>query len=249
MGSPKLSAVGSDELAVVERLAVGGMACGACVRHVEAVLGGVPGIRSVRVDLGSATATVRRDPRATSPEALRQAVAEAGYALDSPNLASDVRQAGFPTRPLAFGLLAALGLFGFYLGVITFAQGWNHALQQLVDDRLFVGAIALGFGTQAALFTYLRGLHARTHASVGGIAASTGTSATAMLACCAHHLTEVLPILGLSGAAVFLNAYKAPLLWVGIAMNLAGIAYLLWQIGRQRRMICDPPDAEHDVER
>jgi len=58
-----------------------------------------------------------------------------------------------------------------------------------------------------------------------------------MLACCAHHLTDVLPILGLSGAAVFLNAYKTPLLWLGIVMNLAGIVYLLRQVWQQRAVL------------
>lgn len=141
-----------------------------------------------------------------------------------------------PLRPIAFGLLAALGLLAFYLGIITLAQGWGHALQQLGDDRWFVGGIALGFGTQVGLFTYLKQLHA--HAARSGVAASTGTSAAAMLACCAHHLTEILPIVGLSGAAIFLNAYKTPLLWLGMLMNLGGIVYLARKIREQRRMAC-----------
>ncbi len=58
-----------------------------------------------------------------------------------------------------------------------------------------------------------------------------------MLACCAHHLTEVFTILGLSGAAIFLNAYKTPLLWLGIVMNLFGIAYFLWKIRQQSRIL------------
>ena len=138
-------------------------------------------------------------------------------------------------RPLVFGLLATLALVAFYLGVITLAQGWTHALQQLVEDRWFVGVITVGFGTQVGLFAYLRELHTRVTA--GGVGVSTGTSATAMLACCAHHLTDVLPILGLSGAAVFLNAYKTPLLWLGIVMNLAGIVYLLRQVWQQRAVL------------
>ena len=138
--------------------------------------------------------------------------------------------------PVMFGLLAILGLLAFYLGIITLAQGWEHAVAQLADDRWFVGAIALGFGTQIGLFTYLHGLHA--HAAAGGVAASTGTSATAMLACCAHHLAEVLPIVGLSGAAIFLSAYKTPLLWLGIVMNLIGIIYLLRKVREQRQMAC-----------
>ena len=139
-------------------------------------------------------------------------------------------------RPVTFGLLAVLGLLAFYLGIITLAQGWEHALEQFADDRNFIGAIALGFGTQVGLFTYLRGLHA--HAAAGGVAASTGTSATAMLACCAHHLADILPIVGLSGAAIFLNAYKTPLLWLGILMNLIGIVYLLYKVRQQRQMAC-----------
>ncbi|MEW6635393.1 MAG: hypothetical protein AB1425_01110 [Actinomycetota bacterium] len=140
-------------------------------------------------------------------------------------------------RPVVFGALAALALIVFYLGIITLAQGWGHAIQQLGDDRWFVGAIVAGFGTQVGLFTYLRGMH--THAAAGGVAASTGTSTAAMLACCAHHLADVLPIVGLSGAAVFLNAYKMPLLWVGIAMNVVGILYLLRKIRQQGRMACE----------
>ena len=138
-------------------------------------------------------------------------------------------------RPIIFGLLAALGLLAFYLGTITLAQGWGHAVEQLTIDRLFVGAIMAGFGTQVGLYTYLRGMH--LHATAGGVAASTGTSTVAMLACCAHHLTEVFAIFGLSGAAIFLNAYKTPLLWLGIMMNLFGIVYLLWKIRQQRQML------------
>ncbi|MDE3075431.1 MAG: hypothetical protein KGJ86_08380 [Chloroflexota bacterium] len=138
-------------------------------------------------------------------------------------------------RPLVFGLLAVLGLLIFYLGIITLAQGWGHALEQLSDDRWFVAAISAGFGTQIGLFTYIRQLSLHSHA--GSVAASTGTSTAAMLACCAHHLTDVLPILGLSGAAIFLNAYKTPLLWLGILMNLAGIVYLLRQLRKHGPML------------
>jgi hypothetical protein len=146
-------------------------------------------------------------------------------------------------RPVIFGALAALALVVFYMGIITLAQGWDHAVQQLGDDLPFVGAIVVGFGTQVGLFTYLRGMH--THAASGGVAASTGTSTAAMLACCAHHLADVLPILGLSGAAVFLNAYKTPLLWVGIVMNLVGIIYLARKIQQQRKMACETDHPAH----
>lgn len=236
-----MGAVAFERVSLTSQFAVGGMTCGSCTRHVEAAVLAVPGVRSAQVNLATAAATIEYDPATTTINALRQAVSAAGYTLET---ALPRHQTRRRWRPFVFGLLAALGLLAFYLGVITFAQGWEHALQQLVEDRWFVGAIAAGFGTQMGLFTYLRGLH--TSAPAGGVAASTGTSTTAMLACCAHHLTEILPILGLSGAAVFLNLYKAPLLWLGIVMNLVGATYLLRQIRRQQQMTCHPVSGGKD---
>lgn len=232
---------GVGEATVTERYAVRGMTCASCVRHVEAALAAVAGVQAVRVDLARGVATVRRVPSISSPEALREAVSAAGYALEAVanQGQGEVARAEPPARPIALGLLAALGLLGFYLGVITLAQGWGHAVQQLAEDRWFVGAIMAGFGTQVGLFTHLRERHARL--SGAGVAASTGTSTAAMLACCAHHLTDIVPVLGLSGAAIFLNAYKTPLLWAGIAMNLVGVAYLTRQGLNQRAMACHTP--------
>ena len=142
-------------------------------------------------------------------------------------------------RPIAYGLLAATALLAFYFGLIALAQGWSHASEQLAADRWYVLAIMTGFGTQVALFVYLRRLHARVAAA--GVAASTGTSTAAMLACCAHHLSEVLAVVGLSGAALFVYDYKAELLWLGIAMNLVGIGYLVYQIRNTVRVACHTP--------
>ncbi len=133
-------------------------------------------------------------------------------------------------RPIGFALLAGAGLLAFYLGVLTLAQGWAHAMQQLRVDRWYIASIVAGFATQVGLFTHLHGMRARLTA--GGVAAGGGTSAAAMVACCAHHLADTLPILGLSGAAVFLVGFRIPLLWLGILLNLAGTAYLLYRLHR-----------------
>jgi copper chaperone CopZ len=216
--------------AITRRYVVGGMTCHTCARHVETALEQVPGVHFARVDFPTGLAAVEADGKPPAFEAMRRAVADAGYQLLLTAGSADESHA--PRRPIVFGLLAIGGLLALYLGLITLAQGWSHAVEQLIDDRWFVGAIAAGFGTQVGLFAYLRTLHGR--AAAGGVAASTGTSTAAMLACCAHHLTDILPILGISGAAVFLNLYKTPLLWLGIAMNVVGITYMLWHIRRQR---------------
>lgn len=138
-------------------------------------------------------------------------------------------------RSIAAGFAGAAVLLGMYLGIISLAQGVEHAFEQLATDALFVGLIAAGFGTQIALFAELRMVDRRHRAAAAVTAVGTGTSAAAMLACCAHHLVDLLPLVGLSAAAVFLNAYRTPLFLVGIAMNVVGIVVIARQLERARR--------------
>lgn len=138
-------------------------------------------------------------------------------------------------RSVAAGLVAAAALLGAYLAIISLAQGVEHALGQLAADGLFIGPIAVGFGTQVALFAELRAVDRRHRAAAAVTAASTGTSAAAMLACCAHHLVDLLPLVGLSAASVFLNAYKTPLFVVGIGMNVIGVVVIARALRRARR--------------
>jgi hypothetical protein len=142
-----------------------------------------------------------------------------------------------PIRPrsVAAGIVGAAALLLVYLGIITLAQGLDHAIEQMAADAVFVGLIALGFGTQIALFIELRAVDRHHRASAAVTAAGTGTSAAAMLACCAHHLVDLLPLVGLSAAAVFLNAYKTPLFLVGIAMNVVGIVVIARRLDAARQ--------------
>lgn len=65
---------------VVTGLAVEGMSCGNCARHVTEALQGVPGVRLATVNLDSHRATVRWEPGANADvAALVRAVQEAGY--------------------------------------------------------------------------------------------------------------------------------------------------------------------------
>ncbi len=136
---------------------------------------------------------------------------------------------------VVLGALGSLALVGLYLGIVTWAQGSQHALELLWSDRYFVGAISLGFGTQVGLFAYVRMLqHAIGRASSALAGAGTATSSVSMVACCAHHLTDVLPIVGFSGLAVFLVDFRTPLLLLGIATNLIGIAVMVRELRRMR---------------
>lgn len=131
---------------------------------------------------------------------------------------------------LFVGALAAAGLVALYLSLITLAQGLDHAIYQLRADLPFVGAVALGFGIQVGLFAELRATHSRSRGSGTMTAASAGAGGAAMLACCAHHLVDVLPLVGLSAATMFLNDYRAPLVAVSLGMNALGIALMSRQL-------------------
>lgn len=139
--------------------------------------------------------------------------------------------------PVASGTVASLLLVALYLGLVTWAQGFGHAKELLWSDLYFVAAIASGFGLQVGLFVYLRRLVSmRTHRSAGAAtAAGTGTSTAAMLACCAHHATDALPVLGLSGATIFLNDYRLLLMGVGIAVNAIGVLLMVRLVIREWR--------------
>ena len=60
-----------------------------------------------------------------------------------------------------------------------------------------------------------------------------------MGACCAHHVADALPLLGLSAAAVFLNDYRLAVMSLGLAMNALGVVILARLALRQRTAIRD----------
>jgi len=140
---------------------------------------------------------------------------------------------------LGFSLIA-----GFYLGILTWLQGWNYAASQFARDRWYVLPIILGFGIQAALYSILcfrLFIPVRTTGHGGALMGTSGTtSATAMVACCLHHVTDVLPILGLSAAASFLTRYQRPFMLLGLGMNVLGILVMLIILYRERKKILIP---------
>jgi hypothetical protein len=133
------------------------------------------------------------------------------------------------------GALGTAAMITLYLTLISLAQGVEHALAQLVTDSAFVAPIALGFGVQMALFAELRHVAQLHRSSMAVTAGATGTSGAAMLACCAHHLVEILPLVGLSAAAVLLNEYRVLLLTVGLTLNVIGIMVIARQLFLARR--------------
>jgi hypothetical protein len=128
------------------------------------------------------------------------------------------------TKAIRAGVLAAGVLGLFYALVVGGVGGLAHLGQQAADDWPWLAMILTGFGTQVALFVELRHrkrLHdaAMKTATSGGA----GASAVGMVACCAHHVADLAPIIGATGLAVFLTDYRIPIMILGIGINALGV--------------------------
>lgn len=141
--------------------------------------------------------------------------------------------------PLSVGLAGSSLLVLLYLGLVSWAESPQHALDLFWEDRGIVGPIIVGFGVQASLYTILkkRLFVPVTHTgSSGALTGASGSMSTAaMVACCAHHVTDVLPILGLTAAATFLAEYRIAFMLVGLGTTIAGIVYMVVILIKARR--------------
>ena len=143
--------------------------------------------------------------------------------------------------PLAAFLLGSSLMAGIYFGILTWAQGWDYAAGQFLRNRWYILPLFVTLGIQAAIYSILRFrlfIPTTTTGHTGALmGANGGTSFTAMVACCLHHVTDVLPILGLSTAATFLTRYQRPFMLVGLGLNVVGIFVMLFILYRERQKL------------
>src|SRR3990172_8145762 len=143
--------------------------------------------------------------------------------------------------PLAAFLIGSTLMAGVYFGILTWAQGWDYAASQFALNRWYVLPIFVTLGIQAALYSILRFrlfIPTTTTGHTGALmGANGGTSVTAMVACCLHHVTDVLPILGLSAAATFLTRYQRPFMLVGLGTEIIGIIVMIVVLYRERQKL------------
>lgn len=142
-------------------------------------------------------------------------------------------------RHVLVGVGAAVLLFLVYFGLVTWAEGIEHVFTQSPTPWYWIVLLTVGFGIQAGLFSFIRQARQRRKAATTSVAASGGVSAVSMAACCAHHLTDVLPFLGLAGVATFLTEYQLIFIFLGVLSNVVGITIMLDAIqcqGLSRRL-------------
>ena len=129
-------------------------------------------------------------------------------------------------RAIVTGAAAFVLMLALYFLLVGLVSGREFALEQFTSYWYFLVSLAAGFGIQMGLYTYLKRLVADPSASKKVVAVSGTTSTAAMISCCAHYLTNILPVLGATGLVTFAAQYQVQFFWVGLAFNLAGIVYI-----------------------
>jgi len=134
-------------------------------------------------------------------------------------------------KPLLIGVFA---LFMLYFLILTLANSFQHFIEEFTKMWYWISLLVIGFGIQVSLYVYTKEfIKIKNKIGTGNIVVSSGISTGSMVACCAHHLTDILPIMGLSVFAVFLDKYQLLFIIIGVLSNFIGISYTLRNIQKQ----------------
>lgn len=139
------------------------------------------------------------------------------------------------SKSALMGVIGTFSLLGIYFLILTLVSGWSFALSQFWDFWYFIVSLAAGFGIQIGLYSYLRNAVRSMDMSGKVVAVSGTTSTAAMISCCAHYLTNILPVMGAAGLVALVAQYQIELFWFGLACNLAGIIYMATRVAKFSR--------------
>lgn len=143
------------------------------------------------------------------------------------------------SKPIAWGVITACILLAIYFTAVGVITELPYAQSQFAKYWPFIVSLAVGFGIQIGLYSYLRQEVSNMHMKTPGrTVAVTGTTSTfAMISCCAHYLANIIPVLGIAGALSIVGQYQKELFWVGIAFNAAGIVYIARKVYQFKKYV------------
>lgn len=127
-------------------------------------------------------------------------------------------------KRIIYGLISFFSMLLIYFGISSIASGIEYALFQFGAYWKYILSIATGFGLQMSLYTHVRNFNISCR---GQVAASGGMSAGSMVACCLHHVTDFLPIVGSTGGLLLLTYYIEPLLLIGVLSSWTGVVFMI----------------------
>jgi len=142
--------------------------------------------------------------------------------------------------PFVFGASIGILVIFFNISIASIAEGSLHkGYQVFLTNGIFVYLIPLAVGIQMGLFRYHRNI---TTGNASGSEkmgmAGSATSSLAMVACCLHHVSDLLPAVGfILATSSFLIQYKDAIIIIGLLANAAGSIYIARAILKDRSVL------------
>lgn len=128
----------------------------------------------------------------------------------------------------------------FYALVVGgFSGSVEHLYDQIQLDWYLLIPILAGFGAQITVMAELRRRHKLMGVAMGAGAAGTGASSAGMIACCAHHIGELLPFLGATAATTFLYDARVAFMIFGVGINAFALAVGISRLRKTPVMITE----------
>jgi Co/Zn/Cd efflux system component len=143
-------------------------------------------------------------------------------------------------NPFIFGASIGILVVIFNISIASLAEGsFVKGYEIFLTNGIFVYLIPVAVGIQMGLFRYHRNI------TTGNIAGSekmgmagSASSSLAMVACCLHHVSDILPSIGLIlAASSFLLEYKDTIIIIGLLANVAGSIYIARAIIKDRSLL------------
>ncbi len=132
-------------------------------------------------------------------------------------------------NPFVFGAGIGILVILFNISIASLAEGsFEKGYQVFLSNGVFVYLIPLAVGIQMGLFRHHRNITAGSIAGSDRMGmAGSATSSLAMVACCLHHVSDLLPAIGfVLAASTFLIQYKNTIILIGLLANVVGSAYI-----------------------
>ncbi len=150
-------------------------------------------------------------------------------------------------NPLIFGAIIGLVVILFNISIASLAEGsFEKGYQVFLTNGLFVYLIPLAVGIQMGLFRYHRNITTEKKlcgSEKVGVAGS-ATSSLTMVACCLHHVGDLLPSVGfILATSSFLIQYKDDIIIIGLLANMGGSLYIAKAILKDKPLISDAKES------
>lgn len=139
-------------------------------------------------------------------------------------------------RSFIYGVLAFAIMLGTYFLVVGFVSDPSFAKEQFAKYWYFILSLAAGFGIQVGLFVYFKSIIDKAKIDGRVLGVTGGTSATTMISCCTHYLSNFVPVIGTTGLVAFVGQYQTDLFLFGILLNFGGIIYIASKIFKFRKI-------------